>query len=308
MPELAREDWLAERRLGLGGSDIAAVCGLSPWRTPYDVYADKLGLAPEQDDNDAMYWGRVLEDVIAEEYARRSGHKVRRVHRILRHPKHAWMAANLDRAIVTNDRGRGVLECKTAGAFKLADWGDEGTDEVPVYYRTQVQWYLAITGYDYGDLAVLIGGRDFRVYTLPRDDELIDDLVRIGERFWREHVAAGVPPDAVNAADLAAMFPADDGSTVIASPEIATAVARINEIRREEKELKAQRDRLEFDVKQWLAESSTLTDATGSPLATWKTQTSRRVDTKKLRAEFPDVANRVEKTTTTRVLRVKEPK
>ena len=97
-----RTAWLAARRTGIGGSDISAILGLSPWRSPVHVWLDKTGQAPDEPpaNAEAMYWGKTLEDVVAREYAQRTGRRVQRVNAILRHPQHEWMLGNIDRAIV----------------------------------------------------------------------------------------------------------------------------------------------------------------------------------------------------------------
>ena len=98
--EIPREDWLNARRGGIGGSDAPAILGLDRYRSPFDVYADKLGLKPEQEDNEAMRQGRDLEQYVAERFMEATGKKVRRRNGILQHPEHPWMIANIDRWVV----------------------------------------------------------------------------------------------------------------------------------------------------------------------------------------------------------------
>lgn len=94
----SRDAWLAARRSGIGGSDIAAICGLSPYQTPYDVWLDKLGQGEEVDPNSpGIYWGTVLEDVVAREYAQRTGAKVQRVNTMMRHPEADFALAKINR-------------------------------------------------------------------------------------------------------------------------------------------------------------------------------------------------------------------
>lgn len=140
----ANAEWLALRKTGIGGSDAPVVCGMSPWKSALELYLEKRGEAEPEDlsDNDAVRFGTLLEDVIADEYVRRTGRKVRRVNRQLRAKDHPFMVANLDRDVVGQPR---ILECKTAGIHAKDEWGEQGTDEVPEYYLLQCTHYLAAT-------------------------------------------------------------------------------------------------------------------------------------------------------------------
>jgi putative phage-type endonuclease len=152
-----RAQWLEERRSGIGGSDVAPMLGLSPWKTPFALWQDKTGRAvevePDEAQRERMHFGTVLEDVVAREHAARTGQRVQRVTSMLRHPDVPIALANLDRAIVEDGSrarwdqaagrvlgARGILECKTAHALaqNSADWGEPGTDQVPAYYWMQV--------------------------------------------------------------------------------------------------------------------------------------------------------------------------
>jgi putative phage-type endonuclease len=242
-----RDRFVREWLSGVGGSDAGTIAGLNPYKTPQELYAEKRGEIPLADltDNAAVQWGIRLEDVIADRYAEVTGCKVRRNNRCLRHPQYPFMIAHLDREVV----GGRILECKTT-RFGGDQWGEEGTDQVPEHYLLQCQHYLAVTGREVADLAVLIGGQDFRIYTISRDDDLIRDLVVLETEFW-EAVQDGIPP-AVNPVHPRAMeaikrlYPGTDGQTVYLSDEIATAheilhdaKSRIKEAQKTEAEMKA---------------------------------------------------------------------
>ncbi len=187
---MTREQWLAERRHGIGGSDVSAIIGVNPYRTALDVYLDKLGIAPHVEDNPAMKWGRIMEPIIAREVTEATGIE--------------WAPAEflrkIDNPVICGtpdyqNQDLGVLlECKTAGMRQAHLWGDEQTDAVPMPYLTQVHWYLELTGYDEAKLAVLIGGNDFRLYSIKRDDDLQAQLVDRAMKFWRDHVETMTPP------------------------------------------------------------------------------------------------------------------
>ena len=289
---------LEMRRHGLGGSDAGAVAGLSPWKSPVEVYLEKVGEAPPPEENEAMYWGTVLEDTIARAYAERTGQKVQRRTQTLVHPRLPWMLANLDRVIVGDKRGPGVLEIKTAG--RPDGWGEPGTDEIPDYYMAQVAHYLAVTGYAWARLAVLIGGRDFRVYDIPRDEELIEALIEIERRFWEGHVERRVPPDPRDIKDIRALWPVDSGRVVQATEEIEDAVRELKRLKGEIKALSLLAEHHEKSIQAYMEDAAVLEGRDGEPIATWKTVTSRRLDTKAVKAHAPEIAEKFTKETTSR--------
>jgi putative phage-type endonuclease len=217
--------WRALRRNGIGGSDAAKVAGLHPSGQPLQTYLEKRGELPDADlDSEAAYFGLALEDFIAQEYAQRSGRKVRRVNRMLKSKQHPYMLANIDRDIVGERRG---LECKNIGAHMLNNerwgtWGEDGSDQVPEHYYLQCAHYMAVLNYDVFDLAVLIGGQQFRIYTIERDDELIRHLIEIEGEFW-QRVLTGQRPEwnyasASTGNLLKRLYPGSNGGSVLLSP------------------------------------------------------------------------------------------
>lgn len=189
---MPREEWLKERQQGIGGSDAAAIAGINPYRTPLQVYFDKTGTAAlEPEQSEAAYWGTVLEDVIAKEFSKRTGFKVQRKNAILKNIRYPFMLANIDREIIDKEQGNGVLECKTASAYLAKKWED---NQLPDEYMLQIQHYLAVTGYQYAYIAVLIGGQRFDYKRVERDDEIIAQLIQIEGDFW-ERIQNEDPPE-----------------------------------------------------------------------------------------------------------------
>src|ERR1051325_6997666 len=190
--DITRDQWLQVRRMGIGGSDVAAMLGISPVTSPLSLYFDQVGELAPQDETERMFWGAKLEKPIAEVFAERTGLTVAPLPVILRHPEHAWMLANVDRVVVDEsvdpdddeflslrdriDNARAVVEIKTTNVFSKGDWLDaDGELVVPDHYQTQVQWYLGVTGLPGAWVVVLIlGDPDPLHWTwLDRDDELI---------------------------------------------------------------------------------------------------------------------------------------
>lgn len=187
--KMTREQWLDMRRTGITGTRITGIMGVSPWETPRSVYLDLLGLKPEKEQTEPMYWGNVLEDTIAKEFAARTGYKVRRVNYMLQHKTFDFLLGNIDRLIIDGKR-KGVLECKNVGAFKADEWANG----VPQHYYYQLQFYLCLTGFDFGYLTALIGGQKFVYYHIERDDALIEQMIEAATEFWFGHVEPRVEP------------------------------------------------------------------------------------------------------------------
>ena len=181
------------RRAGIGGSDVAVLLGLSPWKTPVELYYEKRGEWTPEDisDKPAVHFGNILESVVADEYAARNNVKVERRNNMLQHPTLPFMLANIDRKVVGQNKG---LECKTADANTKRSWGEQGTDAVPDYYRVQCEHYMIITGYPLWDLAALIGGNDYRDYQIEQDKDLSELIIEQCTKFW-ERVQKGLEPD-----------------------------------------------------------------------------------------------------------------
>lgn len=178
--DLSRDDWLAVRRTGIGGSDAAAAVGLNPYLSPLELWLDKTGRAeglarPDPADTTSpTYWGTLLEPIVAAAYTRQTGNRVRKVNAVLRHRSIPFMLANIDREVV-GVPGVQVLECKTAGEFGARLW----RDGVPEYVQLQVQHQLAVTGKQAAHVAVLLCGQALEVHRIERDDALIGQLIEL---------------------------------------------------------------------------------------------------------------------------------
>lgn len=295
---------LEARKHGIGGSDAAAVLGLSPYRTPLDVYLEKVGEKepPDLSDVEAVHWGQVLEGVVAEEFSRRTGLKVRRRNQTLVHPLHGFMLAHVDRQLVGERVG---LEIKTTSPFVTRDLGQDGTDKIPDPWLIQVAHYLEVTGWDAFYVAALVGGQRLRIFRVDRDPDLADMLVERETWFWNECVEKRMPPPPTTVEDLALLYASDNGGQVEASPSVIEALTDLKTLKGTKKDLDTRIEELEFVVKAHLGESAILTDPSGKTLATWKSQTANRLDQARLKAEAPDIYAKFQTESSFRVLRVK---
>lgn len=285
--EMSYEEWKNERRKGIGGSDVAAVLGLSKYRTPLDVYNEKRGLVSEKAITAPMKAGIMLEDTIAQWYMLETNKKVIRDNKIRIHPEYPYLYANLDRIILPeNGEGRGILEIKTSNYFAAKYW----EDEPPTEYVLQIQHYLDITGYKWGEFAVLVGGSDFRRYYIERDDELIHlKNLRIKD-FWENHVMAGRPPEPINEEDINKLYERTvEGKTVEAVPALIREIDRLRDVKAQIKTLEEEEETLQESVKLVLKDADTLLYK-GEVLATWKqAKDSQKFDEKLFKAEHKDL-------------------
>lgn len=332
--ESKRLAWLKERQRGIGGSDVAACLGLNPYRTPLQIYEEKL--APITDDtppSEAAAWGTKLEDLVAKEFAARTGKKVQRINRSLESGDGGWMRANIDRAVINEVYGKRVrvipaakridgrqlstntiLECKTASAYTSKYWGPSQLDEIqtgiveseheiPLWYETQVQWYLGITGADICYVAVLIGGNDFRVYEVRANREVFSGLTERCWQFWHEHVIAGVPPDPATAADVLKLHGQDDGELVEATNAQAADIGELRTIKEKLAGLMQEKAAIEERIKLALGERLGLTIG-GQKAVTWKTQKRTSFDVQAYLAMNPLEYGKYCKTSSQRVFRL----
>jgi putative phage-type endonuclease len=293
--------WHIRRRFGIGGSDVGAILGVNPYKTPYDVWLEKTGreMPVDLSDNDAVMAGNLFEDAVAKFYEIREGKKVRRWNDTRFHDDMPWLAGNVDR-IVQGERR--ILECKTAGMFAKG-WGEPGTDEVPESYLLQVMHYMSVWGYDVADLAVVIGGQQYRKYTFKFDQELFDVVAEHLRSFWFNNVIADVPPEPSSLLEIEQFYKKDNGDAVTATAEVAEATERREALKTAKKETEAAIDEQEAIIKGHMGEHAILVDQFGTKLATWKNQTANRFDSTAFKKAHPELHAAFTKQSESRVFR-----
>lgn len=292
--DLSHEEWLRERQKGIGGSDAAAILGLNKWKSPIQVYMEKIGELQTEEQSEAAYWGIRLEEIVADEFSKRTGMKIRKRNAILQHPDYPWMIANVDRLIVGKNEG---LECKTTNEFAKGEWEGE---EVPAPYLIQCQHYMAVTGYDAWWIAVLIGGNKFQYKKINRDEELIEYIIEAEKAFWENHVVPRVPPEFdgsdASAELLKKLYPeAEPDSETELPSEANKLIEALDQINAEIKELDEQKKEYENKLKAMLGEFER--GIVGERIVTWKTINSTRLDTKRFKKDHPELFEKYAKTT-----------
>ena len=189
---MPHDEWLEWRRKGIGGSDVAAICGMSRYKSALEVYLDKLGEIPPKEDNPKMKAGRMLEPLLADWFTEETGIRVLEQKCIFQHKDYPFMFANIDRWVLGENAG---LEIKNTGEYSRNDWFDGQNETIPTEYQLQANHYMAILGAEKWYVAVLIGGWDFQWRVINRDEQLIKNLISIEQNFWNNHVLAKVQPD-----------------------------------------------------------------------------------------------------------------
>lgn len=227
-----REEWLAARRAGLGGSDASTVLGLNPYESRYTLWLDKTGRGVEKPDNDAMEWGRRLEPVIREWFTGTVGIEVRRSG-LLRSRVEPIMQFTPDGLC----RCGGVLETKTT-SWRTEDAKTWEDGQVPDHAELQSQHGMAVTGRDHAHCVVLIDGRRPLHQVVQRDEKLIAELTQVERTFWHEHVIADVAPEIDGSDATTAALKARYG---IATDEIVSAGVEVGDLidRREQAKVRA---------------------------------------------------------------------
>lgn len=263
-------DFHKERMTGIGGSDAAAALGLSPWRSPYSLWLEKIGQDEPQPQTEPMLWGRLLEEIIAHEYTRRTGRVVEQS-ALMRHKNHAFMIGHIDGRVV-GDPER-IIEIKTSRDGR--GWGEPGSADIPLAYLCQTHHYLTICGAAYCDVAVLIAGHNLRIYEICRDDDISNLLIDQEATFW-QYVERREPPPPVQLSDVVHRWGrlAPRGVVVADRVELM-AIEELRRIRDHRLTLDEMEQANKSVVLQKLAKAEALVDDSGNVLATWRLDRGR---------------------------------
>lgn len=318
IPELDRSKFL-------GGSDSAAVMGLSPWATPVELWQQKTGRKPRVEPDAAAMArydrGHKLEpfirDMVIAKLRDEMGCEVELIACNARYPdpEHPFLSCEIDfelRITGTVLIGDDLVQfqdehinadAKSVSAFARKKWGAVDTEDVPIEYACQFMFGLMLTGRRYCLVAALRSFDDVDIFWTVRDDETIAAMRPKLVSFWVDHVQADVPPDPMVFDDIKALFPLDNGQAVEADERTAGMVERLRGVKGQLKALESIEESLTFEIGQFISPNAVLTYQ-GQVIATWKAQSSRRIDEKALKADEPDVAAQFTKTSTFRVLRL----
>ena len=262
--DMPKTEWLKHRQAGIGGSDASCIAGLNPWKSAIQLYMDKKEENPQEVKSLRMELGNRLEGLVAELF----------------------------------------LECKTTNSYALKEW-EEG---VPAHYEIQCLHYMAITGATHCYIAALIGNSDFIWHKIERDQETIDYLMQIEKDFWENNIEKDVVPmpDGSDAYSeyLKKKYDKSNGQ-VIELHLLENGVDKLNrydEIVTDIKALESEKKLIEQEIQLYMEEFEVA--KIGDRKVTWKSSSRNTIDSKKLKAEMPDIAQQYMKTSTSRTFRV----
>lgn len=256
-----------ERKLGIGGSDMPIILGLSNYKTPYQLYLEKISDVESEDEmTPFQYWGHQLEGVIRDEFAKRNNVVVETPDTSV-HPFHDFLRGNVDGFIPA---WNAVLEVKCSAGFMAHEWGEDGSDTIPMQYLVQVAHYCAVLNADCAYIAVLIGGNDYREFKYTRNFELESKIIDAAKEFWN-CVQTRTPPKPINQVDLKLMYPKHDPEkTITIEPAVAEQLTTLADTRFKIKALSEVEEKYKFNIMQFMKDAECLTDESGRPIVSWK--------------------------------------
>lgn len=299
-PDEINKQWVEARKNGIGGSDVASIMGLNKYSSPLNVWLIKTGReeSPDLSGKEAVEWGNRLEDVVAEKFADEHPElQVRRRNATMVSIKRPWAFANIDRWVTDGKGNVGVLEVKTVGMRRAADW-DNG---VPLYYLTQVMHYMSVTGYQYAWVAVLIGGQEFREYYIERDEADIKAINDAVDTFWRDFVETDTAPALIgNDPEANALLsqhsdPSQEFITML--DEDVSMLDELQEIKDQMDDLKHRKTLIENQIKDLIGNNKGI--ETETKRITWVRSTRSSFDKKAFDAAHPGITNDYMKTSVT---------
>lgn len=308
-PEEVRKNWLSIRAKGVGGSDVASIMGLSPWKGVYTLWAEKSGIVEPQDisGKESVAMGTELEGDVREMYKRRNPDaKVRVVNAVAQSIARPWALASVDGLTSDPELGVGILEIKTGGSEER--W----KDGVPIHYLCQVQHYMSVTGYPFADVAALVGdhGLHYHQFRVMRDEDDVAAIDGSVDSFWNDFVVAGKAPFArgIDSAALQSANPDDSGEVVDLgdNAEVERLVRSIDEANAAKKTADGAIKDAQARLKQLIGTDKGIAVPTAT--ITWSRYERTSVDSKLLKRDFPDAYAACLRTSASSRLTIKEAK
>jgi putative phage-type endonuclease len=297
---LNNQDFALLRAKSLGGSDIGALLGLSKYRSAVDVWMEKTGKEVAIKDSLPLRFGQFAESFVADEYTLATGAQLSTHDSAVVHPEYEYMHGHIDRFVLVGDSAliasdgkitaSRILECKTANPFAQSDWGEAGSDQVPLSYLVQCVWYMMLTNIDRTDLAVLFGNADFRIYEITRDLDLEQIVLERAISFWENHVIKDIPPAATSESDYKTLFGKATVSKSVEAPmETCELIKKLKLLNAQVEQYESEISKIKQSIMGQMQDAEVLTFQ-GQTLVTWKApKPSLRLDAKRLSVEHPDL-------------------
>lgn len=293
--------WETERhKLGIGGSEAAAIAGLNPYSSAFTVYWDKVGKGEPVEVSEGMRQGTDLEEYVVKRFCEATGKKVRKCEYMLQSAENPFMIADVDRFVVGENA---ILECKTS--LNRSGYSYEDANNIPAYQLVQCLHYMSVVGAEKAYLATLVFGKDFNIVEINASDykDDIASLIQIEKRFWEENVLKEIPPQP-DGSDrsteiISEQFPsANEELPPVDLMGYSSQLHRLSELKKQIMELTDEKMSIENTIKTALGEAPV--GEYGDFRVTWKNRESTRLDSKALKADMPDVYAKYAKTLSTR--------
>lgn len=284
---LTHEEWLNVRRQGIGGSEAGAILGLSPFSSAFSVYAEKIGVKKADEANEAMRIGTDLEPYVAQRFMEATGKRVVNCNYVLTNPNYKFMLADVDRLVVGENAG---LECKTTSAFNKTNFSKA---DIPHHYYIQCVHYMAVTGAEKWYIAILVLGVGFYYFCIDRNEEEVQALIELERRFWFDNVQSYVEPEVDGKKETTAvlndMYMPVEGKRIDLMPFRET-LDKYSEVQKKIDELEQEKEMLKQEIQVYMANNTE--GFTDGYKVTWREQERSTVDTKRLKAECPEIYDR----------------
>lgn len=257
----------ARRQNGIGASDTPIIMGYSTYKTPYQLYLEKIGaIQPDDEMTEQQYWGTALEPAIIKRFSEENNVEITFPDTVY-HPQYPFIFANLDGWIESE---RAVVEAKSANSFMRKEWDMALNDGIPLVYLIQIAKQCAITDASRGYCAVLIGGMEYKQFTYERDKELESVIIQADIDFW-ECVTHRHEPAPLNTSDCRLKFPVPSPDKIReATFEIANNLTALLDVKQKIKVLNDTEEHYKMRVMSHMGDAEYLMGMDGEMLATWK--------------------------------------
>ena len=318
--DMPKEMWLNKRRCGIGGSDASSILGFNPYRSSMSVYLDKINISKgksiarnccieseEYKENEINYDNKntykmdlsnKLKSFVASEFMIKTGKKVRHINGMLRNDKYPFAIANIDRAVIGE---KAFLECKVTNSFNKKEW----EKSVPIHYQIQMNHYMAVTGASHCYVCVLIGNEELVIHKLEKDEEMIDEIMKLEEMFWNNCVLGDELPMPDGSSDYSKTLDVlykDSKDAELILFEAESVLERYDEVVKLYKDFEREKKAIEQYLKLQMKNYEIA--YVGDRKITWKKQERNTIDTTRLKKEHPEMVDKFMRTTTSRVLKV----
>tara|TARA_Y100000593_G_scaffold11370_5_gene20306 strand:- start:6032 stop:6973 length:942 start_codon:yes stop_codon:yes gene_type:complete len=291
--DMSREDWVAIRQASIGTSDFASALGYSPWKTPYELWEEKMNGAKDIH-SFRFQQGHLYEKVVRHWFTEKTGLKVVRDKKIRIHKDYDYLTTNLDGIVRRDDGVKSAIEIKTVDPMIYRHW----EDRIPLYYQIQAQGQMAITGFDSVFFAIQIGFHDYKIEEVKFDREWWGIVKPKLVDFWESYVIEKTPPPPINSDDVAKLFPKSNGDIQIidSEGEIQWFVKDLITLKEKIKTLQEEQKNIEFSIKKFIGDSDGIRDIDNQWTVSYKTGKPRKsFDKKGFGADHPDLLEKYTK-------------